>query len=152
MAARGDIAARHLDRYTKPPHQKSGEKIKIKCIFFHTHYISLLQLHPLHVDGHPPVTKSKERLSIGFNRILFSLLNTLRGSGPCNGSSNGGGVERRTAPASAKKERKEAGIVRLEQNMKSKNSFFSLFFDFQSSHTPLLDFLIARRALLSSPL
>jgi hypothetical protein len=51
-----------------------------------------------------------------------------------------------------RREREEAGIVRLEQNMKSKNSFFSLFFDFQPSHTPLLDFLIARRALLSSPL
>lgn len=109
------------------------------------------------MDGHPPVTKSKERLSIGFNRIFFSslsLLNTLRGSGPCNGSSNGGGVERRTAPASAKKEREreEAGIVRLEKKYEIKEFFFSLFLDFQPSHTPLLDFLIARRALLSSPL
>ncbi len=79
------------------------------------------------MDGHPPVTKSKERLSIGFNRILFSLLNTLRGSGPCNGSSNGGGVERRTAPASAKKEREEAGIFRLEKIWNQRILFFFIF-------------------------
>lgn len=127
MAARGDKPlATSID--TKPPHQKSGEKIQ--NIFFHTHYIP--PLHP--ACGWSPTSYQVKREALDWLQqdLVLSLLNTLRGSDPCNGSSNGGGVERRTAPASAKKEREEAGIFVLKKY--EIKEFFFLFFSSRVIH------------------